>query len=330
MNSENCVVTASRVGLPPALVGAVDAWADATTDATSERRLDLRRDKRNAVLAFFAHTGKAPEEVRTADVKGWQHALEDKGLSPASVYALVSRVSSFFRWAMRDRVVAERIPRNPVDLARPRAPKPYQSEATKALNDDEIRRLLSVVKTQADARSLPAKRDYALLLLLFLTGLRRNEVIRLRWADVEVNGTVVLLRSVKLKGGTYGAREVRHAAARDALLDYLGASGRLGALTADAPLWTRHDRAGAPGKPLSSHAFALNLKRYAADADIAGMHVHRTRHSFARMVSEDLGSIIEVQDALGHRSAAVTRVYVQRIAIKKDRYSEKLAQRLGV
>ena len=81
---------------------------------------------------------------------------------------------------------------------------------------------------------------------------------------------------------------------------------------------------------MTSHAFVLNLKRYAADAGIARIHLHQTRHTFARMISEDTGSIIEVQDALGHRSASTTRVYVQRVAVKRDRYSEALGQRLGV
>jgi len=51
---------------------------------------------------------------------------------------------------------------------------------------------------------------------------------------------------------------------------------------------------------------------------------------FARWVSEATGSIIETQDALGHRSAATTRVYVQRVAVKKDRHSTSILDRLDV
>lgn len=209
-------------------------------------------------------------------------------------------------------------------------PRPYQSGSTHALDDDQVRRLLAVVSTKADTGSITAKRDYALLLLFFLTGLRRNEVMRLKWRDVEINGSVVLLRTLKLKGGDYRSREVRHRAVRDALIEYLTASGRLDGMTPEAPLWTRHDRAGAPGGPMTSHAFALNLKRYAAEAGIARIHLHQTRHTFARMVSEDMGSLLEVQDALGHRSASTTRVYVQRVAVKRDRHSEGIGKRLGV
>jgi len=49
----------------------------------------------------------------------------------------------------------------------------------------------------------------------------------------------------------------------------------------------------------------------------------QTRHTFARWVSESTGSIIETQDALGHKHAATTRVYVQRVAVKKDKHNDR-------
>jgi integrase len=137
----------------------------------------------------------------------------------------------------------------------------------------------------------------------------------------------MVIRS-RVKGGDYLGREVSDPRVREALLDYLTASGRLGVLSNDGPLWTRHDRAGRPGAPLTSHAFALNLKRYARDAGIGNVHLHQTRHTFARMVAEDTGSIIATQDALGHRHVATTRVYVQRIAVRRDSHSGRILGRL--
>ena len=52
------------------------------------------------------------------------------------------------------------------------------------------------------------------------------------------------------------------------------------------------------------------------------------RHTYARMVAEDTGSITETQDALGHRHISTTRVYVQRITVKRDKHSEKISERL--
>jgi hypothetical protein len=47
-------------------------------------------------------------------------------------------------------------------------------------------------------------------------------------------------------------------------------------------------------------------------------------------VSESTGSIIETQNALGHRHAATTRVNVQRVAVKKDKHSTSILDRLDV
>ena len=187
--------------------------------------------------------------------------------------------------------------------------------------------LLEVVKGKASF-DVVGKRDYALLLLYLSTGMRRREVISLRWGDVKVNGGLVL--TGRVKGGDYRSREVADPRVAKALIAYLQASGRWGHLQADDPLWTRHDNAGKPGDPLTSHAFAANLKRYAAKVGIKQIHLHQLRHTYARMVSEASGSMIETQEALGHRNLSATRVYVQAVAVKKDRHSNGILNRLGV
>ena len=96
----------------------------------------------------------------------------------------------------------------------------------------------------------------------------------------------------------------------------------------DSPIWTRHDRAGKPGTKISSHAISKNFRRYAKDARIDGFHLHQIRHTFARIIAEESGSFIATQDALGHKNLAKTRVYVQRIGVKKDRFPSKISERL--
>jgi integrase len=154
-------------------------------------------------------------------------------------------------------------------------------------------------------------------------------VIQLTWSDVKINGIITL--ATKVKGGEYVNREVSDPSVKTALLDYLESSGRLAEMMPGSPLWTAHDRTGQnTGKPLTSHGFVKNLKRYAQAAGLDDIHLHQTRHTFARVVSEETGSIVETQDALGHKNAATTRVYVQRIGVKKDKHSAKIAARFGL
>ncbi len=318
---------APREILPSGLVNAVDLWAIARTDAESARRADLVRDKTNAVLSFFGHCGKAPAEVNAIDIATWQASLEGRGLAPVTIYAMVSRVSSFYTWAMGDPSLAEHIHTNPVTLARPKAPKAYQGESVKAFDDGEAIALLATVKAAADAGDIIAKRDHTLLLFYFSTGMRRSEVIRLTWGNVKINGTVTI--TGKVKGGDILTRTIKDPRVRDALLDYLTTSGRLETMDADSPLWTSHDRANTrPGAALTGHAFAKRFKRWAKLAGIEGtVHLHQTRHTVARMVGEKDG-IGAAQEILDHEKQQTTRIYFKRISVKKDKHSTSLLDQL--
>lgn len=77
----------------------------------------------------------------------WRRALEAGGLKPATVYARLSRLSSFFEWAMRD-PFARAGDKEQSGHARPRpgAPRAYQTESPEALEDEQLRALMSVVR----------------------------------------------------------------------------------------------------------------------------------------------------------------------------------------
>jgi len=322
-------ITVAGQGVDLALQNAIHLWAAATNDAESACCEDLLRSKRQAVSSFFAHSGKHPGEVNALDVQSWRDALEGKGFKPATVYSRISRLSSFYTWVMRDPTLGQFITSNPAHNARPKCPKPYQTESSKALDDEQISALMRVVIQKAAAGDIVGKRDYALLLMFITTGMRRQEVIGLRGSDLELRKDDLIVRC-RVKGGDYVGRAVNEPLVREALFDYLESCGRMSAFGSDRPLWTRHDRAGRPGAPLSSHSFSKNLKGYARAAGIEKIHIHQTRHTFARIISEETGSIVETQDALGHKNLATTRVYIGRIAVKCDKHSRQITARLNI
>lgn len=308
-----------------ALRSAIEVWAASSTGADVRRRVELITKKRRAVESFFAEVGKDPGAVTPADVQEWCEQMKrEDGRRPAAatVYARVSFLSSFYAWAQRELGVRA----NPALLARPKAPKPYQTEARKSWTDAELQRITSVISAHAAQGSLVAKRDLALLLLYTSTGLRREEVIGLRGADIQVaeDGLVI---GGRVKGSRYRAREVRDPEAKAALVAYLTAANRLHVLKTDAPVWTRHDNPRLAGNALTSHAFARNLKLYAKEAGVGHVHLHQTRHTFGRIVAEETGSMAATQDALDHANLSTTTVYVQRIAVKRDLHSASVARR---
>ncbi|MDT4956133.1 MAG: integrase/recombinase XerC [Acidobacteriota bacterium] len=309
-----------------AIVNAANLWANATT-SDSIRKEDLLRDKQRTITTFFDFLGKHPADIVPMDVRKWLNALKQQGLRPATIYQRVCLLSSFYTWAMRDAELGSVIRNNPARLARPKAPKPYQTESAESLSDEELSALISVVRQKALSGDIVGKRDYAILLLFMATGGRRTEILSLRGRDVKLDANLIIRNRVK--GGNYIGREVSDPLVKNAILDYLTVARRLTVFRTDAPLWTRHDYAGRPGAALSSHCFVKNMQRYARAAGIDGFHIHQTRHTFARIVAEETGSIIATQEALDHSNPSTTRIYVQRIAVKRDQHSERISRRWG-
>ena len=320
---ESLVLTRNTPGLEQAIA----LWASSVTRAETWERDDKLAEKIAVVSRFFTLVGKHPAEVKPGDVEEWRRRMTEEGKKPATIYARISRLSSFYKWLLTHPDLRDQIRSNPAAQARPKYPRPYQSDSVKAWTDEQTQALITTVKTLADTGSLVGKRDYALLLFYLYTGLRRNEVIALRGRDLEERDGKLVIK-YRRKGGKFAAREITEPDVALALNDYLKQAGRPDALKSWEAIWTRHDRAGKPGAPVGSRAFADNLKRYAKEAGIEQVHVHQTRHTYARIVAEETGSFLETQEALDHENAATTRVYVQRITVKTDKHSGKIAKRL--
>lgn len=304
---------------------AIELWSVASTGVETRRRKEQLKNKQKIIQSFFDWVNKNPGEVEPTDVRAWCERMEDEGKSPATVYSRVAFLSSFYRWAMSQPAVGAHLRENPALLARPKRVRPYQTEATKAWTDEELRALTDVVRQKAATGDLVAKRDLTLLLLYTSTGLRREEVISLRGQDVTVEEDRIIL-SGRVKGGRYRAREVRDPEVRAALLDYLTSANRLRVFRTDEPLWMRHNHT-VSDDALSSHAFVRNLKLYARQAGLGHVHLHQTRHTYARIVAEETGSMAATQDALDHSNLSTTTYYVQRITVKRDLHSAAVARR---
>src|SRR4030095_11176059 len=125
-----------------AIANAVLLWAGASTGPETWDRAYKVRDKVGAVNRFLAFAGKHPGEVTPTDVDRWRAHLEAQGYKPATVYARISRLSSFYKWLMQHPELSALIRSNPVEQARPRSPRPYQSDAVKSWSDEEAGAIL--------------------------------------------------------------------------------------------------------------------------------------------------------------------------------------------
>lgn len=303
------------------MTNAVAVWAKSRTDADTPRHLDLLRDKTRQVMSFFELTRMHPAEVTPVEVQEWISFLEDEGLSSATIYSYVSKLSSFYKWAGSDGRLGQAINVNPVTLARPKAPKAYNG--IQALTVEEVLQLLAQVPRDTDT----GRRDYAMLIWHLYTGHRRSEIARLTWGDLKYNGS--LQATFLVKGGDYESEEVSHTC-WDVLVHYLTEAGRYDDMTSDTPLWIGHGYNSDGVSPISSHAFVKNFKKYCRQAGLGDIHLHQLRHTAAAWIADDTGDLTKVQTFLGHKNISTTRVYVKSVSVKKDTHSDGIARRLGM
>ena len=171
----------------------------------------------------------------------------------------------------------------------------------KSLTPAEIDELLE----QPGRRNTPeAKRDKAMLELLYATGLRVTELISLDVADIALESDPVTVRCVGK-----GERErvlPLHQRPVEELRQYIfHVRPRLVRNRREAALFVNRR-----GERLTRQGFWLILKNYASQAKLdKAITPHTIRHTFATHMLSGGMPLRNVQDALGHASISTTQIY---------------------
>jgi len=262
---------------------------------------------------FFA--GRAPDQIRPADVLAYAHGIGASGRtpSPTTIGARIACLSSFYRFLIRMGLMAS----NPCDaVERPRTvPSPARGYSA-----EEVRQLLAVVPD-----TVAGQRDRAIVLTLVLTGRRRAEVIGLTAGDLTVEGDTVFY-AYRGKGGKRGRRELPRPA-YEAIVRSLADSGKdLATMDPAESLW----QAGAGSRGVTSHTFYGRFRRYLVSAGLAPTGVHVLRHTAAKLRREAGESVEAVSAFLDHSSLAVTTTYLRRLEGEQDAAWEHVAAAIGV
>ncbi|MCZ7529739.1 MAG: site-specific integrase [Acidimicrobiia bacterium] len=217
----------------------------------------------------------------------------------------VSGTCTIVRASLAQAVQWDRIGRNPADRATPPKAKRYEPSTW---TPEQIRQFLD----QAADHRLSAA-----WLLLATTGMRRSEVLGLRWSDVDlgeaglhVRQSLVAVeyeisfsepktekskRRVALDPHTIMALRSHRARQSEEKL----AAG--GAYTDDDPVF-----ADEIGRPLHPESLSQTFKRQAKAAGLPTIRLHDLRHSFATAALEAGVPLKVVSDRLGHSSISVT------------------------
>jgi site-specific recombinase XerD len=154
-------------------------------------------------------------------------------------------------------------------------------------------------------------RDRALFELAYSCGLRAEELVTLRVADIDHDGEQLRVEGKGSKTRYLPVGEVALAAVRLYL-----ERGR-NALTAAHEAGARQQASGAlflsrTGKPLGTSDVRRRLRTWAARAQIpGGATPHALRHSFATHLLDGGADLRSIQELLGHVSVSTTQVYTR-------------------
>lgn len=222
--------------------------------------------------------------------------------SPGTALNRYKSLQAFFRWAVEE----EEIPVSP--MAKMKAPQVPEADVP-VLAADDLRRLLKA----CEGRGFTERRDFALILLLLDTGMRRGEAAGLTLDDVDLKA-----RTVRVVGK--GGRERRvaiGAKAAQALDRYkrVRAAHRLAA-TSDA-LWL------GPSKAITAWGIADIVERRAKDAGIGHVHPHQFRHTFAHEWRLAGGSDDELMNLAGWTSREMLNRYGRSAAAERAREAHR-------
>lgn len=180
-------------------------------------------------------------------------------------------------------------------------PRAYRlSGIPRSITAEHVHRTLSVI----DRRSKVGKRDYAMLLLLVVYGLRAREVAAVTLDDLDWHTSVLHVRARK------AGHEATYPLAVDVgegLLDYLQ-HGR--PQSAARPLFLRMV---APHGAVT-HGIVADRATHAlrqAGVEVPRPGSHTLRHSCAQRLVDAEFSLKVIGDYLGHRRASSTRIYTK-------------------
>ncbi len=247
------------------------------------------------IKGFFAFlTEKGIKSLEKADrtvMRDYLSYLVEQGLVKPSIARKLSAIRSFYRYLVREEI----LPVNPMqETSSPKLDRRLPSFLTTV----EITRLLET----PNLATPQGQRDRAFMELLYASGLRVSELVKLDLKQVD-------LASYEIRVLGKGSKErmvlMGEPAAR-ALTAYLN-QGRLqllGKKRTSALFLNRY------GERLTARSVQEILEKYANTLGLdKRIHPHMLRHTFATHLLDGGADLRVVQELLGHASLSSTQIY---------------------
>jgi integrase/recombinase XerD len=294
-------VTTSIADEPDLLPLDVEEWLSwlATEKGRAPSTLEAYRRDARRWCDWLGQRGLELDRAGEPDVAAYIADLRGRGLAEATMARAVVAVRSLHRFLADEGRTGDDAA---AEIDTPRVP----AGLPKALSEPEVMALLQSVAGDEPV----ARRDRAILEVLYGTGLRISELVGLSLGDLD-------LESALLRAFGKGSKERvvpvgRHAV--DALVDWLRPGGRPSLVP---ERWRRRHDAEAVflnqrGGRLTRQGAWLVVTHWGTVAGLAGkLTPHVLRHSCATHMLDHGADIRSVQEMLGHASVSTTQVYTK-------------------
>lgn len=248
-------------------------------------------------------------QVTTQHIKDYLSQLQtQRGYKSTTLSRTIASIRVFFEYCVQQ----QHIEASPATyIHNPKLPKKLPIY----LIDSELKKLLAA----PDPKDLSGVRDYAILVTLGFTGVRRQELVGLDLSCIDFER-----RTIKVVGKGSKERLIPlNPFVINALNNYLEV--RPVAADTEAVFLNRQ------GKRLTGRSIVNIVKKYVRQAGITKDKIspHKLRHTFATLLHLNEVDILEIKSLLGHASITSTQIYTHTNPNKLRSAVERLSSVVG-
>jgi len=227
------------------------------------------------ITDFLSKSNKQIRQINSSDIRNYLEKLADSGTSASTLNCAYSALKMYF----------EKIMFRKFFVTIPRAKK--EKHLPEVLSKDEIIKMLSHLKNP---------KHHCIVSLLYGSGLRVGEVVRIKMKDLDLERMVLLVRQGK-------GKKDRFTILPESLKDILNKQKQI--KSPDDYLFTN---------PNDNHLSEASVQKIVAKtAREVGINrvvsPHTLRHSFATHLLENGTDMRYVQELLGHSDIRTTQIY---------------------
>ena len=294
-----------------------------TNTLSKTTRLTYRSDI-NGFFKMFFGTKKfediTEDMIKAVDINmanEYVRRLMNGNYTGATINKKLASLNSFYTYLLR-RSVPIQLDYNPFasNEGCVRLKNTTESYSAKTdLSDEEVRQLLLAIPRDNEKmdKKLVGERDYLIMMLLLTTGIRRQELVDIKFSDLRKVGDDMVVR-IEGKGNKVRFLKVPEQVYQE-ILNY--ADLRLIDINKDKDeyLVTVHTRRfgyRVRGKHMSVTNVNRMIEKYCEKAGLTGRNItpHSFRHTFCTTSLRKEGTKMEdVQDEMGHSRIETTRRY---------------------